>query len=42
MLKQMGYETNVNLEKLPEIVDFCESQLKTPLGGRMTAWLNNS
>ena len=42
MLKQMGYETNVNLEKLPEIVDFCESELRTSLGGRMTAWLNNS
>ena len=41
MLHQMGYVTNVDLEKLPRIVDFCESQLNTSLGGRMTAWLSN-
>ena len=41
MLHQMGYVTNVDLEKLPKIVDFCESQLNTSLGGRMTAWLSN-
>ena len=41
MLYQMGYVTNVDLEKLPKIVDFCENQLNTSLGGRMTAWLSN-
>ena len=41
MLYQMGFVTNVHLEKLPKIVDFCETQLNTSLGGRMTAWLSN-
>jgi hydroxymethylglutaryl-CoA lyase len=41
MLHQMGYVTNVDLEKLSKIVDFCENQLNTSLGGRMTAWLSN-
>jgi hydroxymethylglutaryl-CoA lyase len=41
MLYQMGYVTNVDLEKLSKIVDFCENKLNTSLGGRMTAWLSN-
>ena len=40
MLNQMGYTTNIDLQKLSEIVLFCENQLNAPLGGRMSAWLN--
>jgi hydroxymethylglutaryl-CoA lyase len=39
MLDQMGYKTDVDLQKLSEIVSYCADQLKTPLGGRMSAWL---
>lgn len=42
MLDQMGYVTNINLEKLPEIVSYCEDQLGAALGGRMSAWLSKS
>ena len=42
MLDQMGYVTNINLEKLPGIVSYCEDQLGVSLGGRMSAWLNKS
>ena len=42
MLNQMGYVTNIDLEKLPGIVSYCEDQLGTSLGGRMTAWLSKS
>ena len=42
MLDQMGYVTNINLEKLPEIVSYCEDQLGVSLGGRMSAWLSKS
>ena len=42
MLDQMGYVTNIDLEKLPEIVSYCEGQLGTSLGGRMSAWLSKS
>jgi hydroxymethylglutaryl-CoA lyase len=40
MLQQMGYETNIHLNKLSEIILFLEEQLHAPLGGRMSAWLN--
>ncbi len=40
MLNQMGYETDVDLQKLSEIVGYCSDQLKAPLGGRMSAWLS--
>jgi len=39
MLSQMGYETGVDLEKLPAIVNYCAEQLQEPVGGRMSAWL---
>ena len=42
MLDQMGFVTNIDLEKLPEIVSYCEGQLGTSLGGRMSAWLSKS
>ena len=42
MLDQMGYVTNINLEKLPGIVSYCEDQLGASLGGRMSAWLSKS
>ena len=42
MLDQMGYVTNIDLEKLPGIVSYCEDQLSTSLGGRMSAWLSKS
>ena len=40
MLNQMGYKTDVDLQKLSEIVGYCSDQLKAPLGGRMSAWLS--
>ena len=40
MLNQMGYKTNVDLQKLSDVVDYCSDQLKAPLGGRMSAWLS--
>ena len=40
MLHQMGYETNIDLNKLSEIVLSLEEQLHAPLGGRMSAWLS--
>ena len=40
MLDQMGYVTDVDLQKLSEIVGYCSDQLKAPLGGRMSAWLS--
>jgi hydroxymethylglutaryl-CoA lyase len=39
MLSQMGYQTGVDLEKLPAIVSYCREQLQEPVGGRMSAWL---
>ena len=42
MLDQMGYVTNIDLEKLPGIVSYCEDQLGVSLGGRMSAWLSKS
>ena len=42
MLDQMGYVTNINLEKLSEIVLYCEDQLGESVGGRMSAWLSKS
>jgi len=39
MLNQMGFETQVDLPKLLEIVDFCSDKLGAPLGGRMSGWL---
>jgi hydroxymethylglutaryl-CoA lyase len=39
MLDQMGYRTDVDLQKLSEIVGFCSDKLEAPLGGRMSAWL---
>jgi hypothetical protein len=35
----MGYRTDVDLQKLSEIVGFCSDKLEAPLGGRMSAWL---
>ena len=40
MLNQMGYTTNIDLQKLSEIVLSLEEQLHAPLGGRMSAWLS--
>jgi len=40
MLDQMGYRTDVDLQKLSEIVGFCSDKLEAPLGGRMSAWLS--
>ena len=42
MLDQMGYITNIDLNKLSEIVLFCEEQLQASLGGRMSAWLKKT
>ena len=42
MLEQMGYQTNIDLDKLSSIVLFCEQQLQASLGGRMSAWLNKT
>jgi len=42
MLDQMGYVTNINLEKLPGIVSYCKDQLGVSLGGKMSAWLSRS
>ena len=39
MLSQMGYQTGVDLEKLPAIISYCAEQLQEPVGGRMSAWL---
>ena len=39
MLSQMGYKTDLDLQKLSEIVDYCSYHLKAPLGGRMSSWL---
>ena len=39
MLSQMGYQTGVDLEKLPAIISYCAEQLQEPIGGRMSAWL---
>lgn len=39
MLNQMGFETQVDLPKLLEIVDFCSDKLGASLGGRMSGWL---
>jgi hydroxymethylglutaryl-CoA lyase len=40
MLNQMGYKTDVDLQKLSDVVNYCSDQLKAPLGGRMSAWLS--
>ena len=40
MLSQMGYKTDLDLQKISEIADYCSDQLKAPLGGRMSAWLS--
>ena len=40
MLHQMEYKTNIDLNKLSEIVLSLEEQLHAPLGGRMSAWLS--
>jgi hydroxymethylglutaryl-CoA lyase len=40
MLSQMEFETNVDLQKLSAIVEFCSDELNAPLGGRMSAWLS--
>ena len=40
MLDQMGFETNLDLKQLLEIVKFCSVKLNAPLGGRMSAWLS--
>ena len=42
MLSQMGYKTDLDLQKLSEIVDYCSDHLKAPLGGRMSAWLSKN
>ena len=42
MLEQMGYQTNIDLDKLSSIVLFCEQHLQASLGGRMSAWLNKT
>ena len=42
MLDQMGYTTNIDLNKLSKVVLFCEDILNTSLGGRMSAWLNKT
>jgi len=39
MLNQMGYITDVDLAKLPGIVNYCAEQLQESVGGRMSAWL---
>ena len=39
MLEQMGYQTNIDLDKLNSIVDFCAEKLDAHVGGRMTPWL---
>ena len=42
MLDQMGYTTNIDLNKLSKVVLFCEDMLNASLGGRMSAWLNKT
>ncbi len=39
MLEQMGYQTNINLNKLNSIVDFCAEKLDAQVGGCMTPGL---
>src|SRR6056300_635264 len=38
MLHQMGYETNVDLIKLLDTVEYVSQQLEKDIGGRMTPW----
>ena len=42
MLEQMGYQTNIDLNKLNSIVDFCAEKLDAHVGGRMTPWLKKT
>jgi hydroxymethylglutaryl-CoA lyase len=42
MLEQMGYQTNIDLNKLNSIVDFCAEKLDAQVGGRMTPWLRKT
>jgi hydroxymethylglutaryl-CoA lyase len=42
MLQQMGYQTNIDLNKLDSIVDFCAEKLDANVGGRMTPWLRKT
>ena len=42
MLQQMGYQTNIDLNKLDSIVDFCAEKLDADVGGRMTPWLRKT
>lgn len=42
MLEQMGYQTNIDLNKLNSIVDFCAEKLDAHVGGRMTPWLRKT
>ena len=42
MLEQMGYQTNIDLNKLNSIVDFCAEKLDANVGGRMTPWLRKT
>ena len=42
MLDQMGFTTNLDLQKLSNIVEFCSTKLEASLGGRMSAWLSKS
>ena len=42
MLEHMGYQTNIDLNKLNSIVDFCAEKLDAHVGGRMTPWLRKT
>ena len=42
MLHQMGYETNVDLMKLLDAVEYVSQQLEKDIGGRMTPWFRKS
>jgi hydroxymethylglutaryl-CoA lyase len=42
MLHQMGYETNVDLMKLLDAVEYVSRQLEKDIGGRMTPWFKKS
>ena len=42
MLEQMGYQTNIDLNNLNSIVDFCTEKLDAHFGARMTPWFRKT
>jgi len=42
MLEQMGYQTNIDLNRLNSIMDLCAEKLDAHFGGRMNPWLRKT